>query len=111
MGRKDRWAKNGPETISIGDYIRAMHDYHGAVVHVEIRPEFPTIGHPELRVSVVAQPGPGPELASGPLANVSVHGHYPSSSHSTFEGCVYRLLVELDNKLGTEWWRQRELPF
>lgn len=111
MGRRDRWESGGPSSVDLTEYVRAMGAYHGAVVHFEIRPLFPDRLCPQLRVSAVAQPGPGPELASGPLKNVSVTGEWPTSSHLTFEGFAYALLVKLDYKLGTEWWAQRELPF
>lgn len=111
MGRKDRWGSSGPEPLSIADYCRAVNAFHGAVVKFEIYPTFPTMGHAELTVSAVAQPGAGPELASGPLKPVSVAGRWPCSDHSTLEGLMYKLIMQLDHKVGTEWWSQRELPF
>lgn len=112
MGRKDRWASNGPTSSDVLDFWRAMHAYHGAIVQVDIYPTFPeTIGNGAMTVRVYAMPGSGPELASGPLHSVSVSGEWPTSSHSTFEGLLYSLSHKLDVKLGTEWWKQRELPF
>lgn len=112
MGRKDRWVSSGPTTSDVLDYWRAMRAYHGAVVTVECYPTFPgTLGSGVMTVRLIAAPGPGPELASGPLAPVSVAGEWPTNSHSTFEGLLYALGVRLDTKLGQEWWKQRELPF
>lgn len=112
MGRKDRWESAGPTTTDVLDYWRAMAAYHGAAVKVECYPTFPgTIGNGAMTVRLVAEPGSGPELASGPLYPVSVTAEWPTSSHSTFEGLLYALSVRLDTKVGTEWWKQRPLPF
>lgn len=112
MGRNDRWRGNGPSTSDVADYWRAMSAHHGAVVKMEAHVSFPNSwGNGVLRVRLVAQPGPGPELACGPLADCSVEAEWPSSSYSTFEALLYQLSYALDHKLSKEWWAQRPLPF
>ena len=39
-----------------------------------------------------------------------VSGVFPSVRHQTIEGLIYRLLLELDNKLGSDAWKQTDLP-
>lgn len=112
MARKAHSEKVGPDSSDVMDYWRAMRSFHGAVVRCELTPAFPqSIGNPVVRVRLIADPGPGPELESGPLLPVSVDAEYPTNSHSTFEDLLYALSHRLDVKVGSEWWRQRELPF
>lgn len=111
MGRNDRWTSTGPDAYDVHAFLTAVEQHHQCACHFELRIGTSEPTRHRLQVKLVALPGPGPELFRGPLKPLHVEDEWPSSRYRSLEILMYRLLWQLDGRLSTEWWEQKELPF
>lgn len=111
MGARDRWGSGGPEALSVRQWLDALREHHCAVCRYSITPSGNDATSHQLRVKLTAEPGPIPELYSGPLKPMVLEADYPSGRYRSLESLLFALAVRMDRELGNSWWEQKELPF
>lgn len=96
---------NGPDWTDVAMLVRAMESYHGASLSLVMLSDGSSASS-TLRINVVlSRPAlPGTQAPAVGLTTV-----WPNRQNRTMEGCVFRLLHELDAKAGRELWGQAPL--
>jgi hypothetical protein len=105
-----RWAgqASGPDWQDLAAAIRSLEKVHKCSVYLLVLSDGRDVS-PGVRCVLAAARGvlEDPCSSDGP----GVSWNFPSRSHRTFEGSVYKAIIELDRKCSAEWWRQDELPW
>lgn len=98
----------GPDWTDIATTIRAIESTHSATLVLSVKADgslFSGSVSVELVASIPQLVGPGQ------LRRFSLYSVWPSVKSKTFEGLVYRMLLELDHRIGNEAYKQAPLPF
>jgi hypothetical protein len=98
---------SGPDMMDVGALMRAIHELHAVDVSLTI---LPGGGRWPTSVEVLALAVRVPGVVSAAPAAVSRSVPYPNVDSETFEGCLFKLLHELDRDC-SGMWRQESLPY
>lgn len=97
----------GPDWTDIATTLRAIESTHSATLVLNVFAEGSLFAG-SVAVEVVATCpvliGPAQPL------RLRIYSVWPSAKSRSFEGLVYRLLLEMDNKLSKEAYKQATLP-
>ena len=97
---------NGPDWADLLVTMGSMENYHGVRMSLLLlTKQTGQFGGLSVHAVAVKDGGTSIELNGGWV----VTGVYPSARHQTIEGLIYRLLLELDNKLGQDAWKQTKI--
>lgn len=104
MAPKPRNEWNGPDGIDIATMIREMQALHvGSTVKVEIMSDGAMYaGSSRIRAYAMSPQLVGP----GQCWKGEVLAVWPNNQSRTLEGAIFKLLHELDAKMGRELWKQ-----
>ncbi len=100
-------AQNGPDWQDVLLQMRVIQDCHNATIQVKISTDgtnYSGTGYVRVIATLPVLDGPGRPMT---LDRVST---FPCVSHRTVEGCVSKLLHDLDVEIGRKSYRQAELP-
>jgi hypothetical protein len=98
----------GPSYADVASYLRCIEDAHKATVEVHLF----TDGRNYAGTLFVRVRASVPRLAGEALPyKAELYARWPDHRHRTMEGLLLALLYQLDHKVGSEAYLQRELPF
>ena len=97
----------GPDLTDCAQYLRQIETHHKVAVTLLITASGSLGGIP---LSCVALATPDKLVEVMTDVGWSCERRWPHRSHRTFEGCVYGLLMQLDEILTSFRWEQETLP-
>jgi hypothetical protein len=98
----------GPDWADVSSYIRVIEDTHKATLTVSLFTDgrnYAGTLFVRIRASVPTLTGPGMPY------HTEMYARWPDTRHKTMEGLILALLYQVDHKIGSEAYQQRELPF
>lgn len=99
---------DGPDWTDVFTYVREIEKAHTATITLEVF----TDGRNYVGTGFVRAKASVPRFnAVGAVVRVEIVQRWPSNGHKTMPGLMLALLYQLDHKIGSEGYSQRELPF
>lgn len=107
-GKGQGGPNEGPDWTDVGTYIREIEKAHGATLTIELFTDGRNyVGTMFVRVRVSV-----PRLVGeGVTYRTEVYSKFPLPGHKTLSGLCLALLYQMDHRIGSELYTQRELPF
>lgn len=99
-----RGTSNGPDVTDIAVMFHAIQELHGVVLNLSMSPAGEL---PDTRLALVAVATKDRRIDGVAVHSVSRKRFFPCGDSSTFEGCIFRLLHEIDRDCGTMWIQER----
>jgi hypothetical protein len=99
-------SSSGPEWTDILTSMAELERAHDCIVSLDMRLAG-TIASPQLYITAYAFSGVMVSLSGAPY--VAVQGVWPHHGWKTFEGLVYKLMLELDHEISAGWYQQEKL--
>lgn len=97
---------NGPDWEDVSMSMSQVERTHDCIVSLDMRLAG-TIASPQIYVTAYAFSAVMVSVSGAPY--VAVQGVWPHHGWKSFEGLVYKLLLELDHEISLGWYQQEKL--